>query len=80
MAWWHWTDDASAGTALGVGGQDLFNLSVSDIAGNDLLTQNVGVKLKPSNHLEAGIAYEFPVTNFKDVIDNRLQLDLIFRY
>ncbi len=80
MAWWHWTDDASAGAALGVGGHDLFNLSTSDIAGNDLVTQNVGMKLKPNRNLEAGIAYEFPLTNFKDIIDSRMQLDLILRY
>lgn len=80
MAWWHWTDDASAGAGLGVGGQDLFNLSSNNIAGNDLLTQNVGLKLKPSGNLEAGIAYEFPLTAFQDVIEGRMQTELIFRY
>ncbi|MFN3188990.1 MAG: hypothetical protein ACE361_00590 [Aureliella sp.] len=80
MAWWHWTDDASAGAALGVGGQDLFNLSSNNIAGNDLLTQNVGVKYKPCGNFEAGLAYEYPLTAFKDVIEGRLQTELIFRY
>lgn len=80
FAWWHWTDDASAGAALGVGGQDLFNLSSNNIAGNDLLTQNVGMKLKPNRNIEAGVAYEFPLTSFQDVIKDRVQLDLIFRY
>jgi hypothetical protein len=80
MAWWHWTDDAANGAALGVAGQDLFNLSVSDVAGNDLLTQNVGFKLKPNRGLEAGIAYEYPLTDFQDVIAGRLQTELIFRY
>lgn len=82
LAWWHWTDDASdpAAAALGVAGQDLFNLSVNNIAGNNLVTQNVGVKYKPNGHIEAGVAYEFPLTEFKDIIDNRLQVDLILRY
>lgn len=79
-AWWHWTDDASGGAALGVAGQDLFNLSANDVAGNDLLTQNVGFKLKPNRNIEAGIAYEFPLTAFKDLIDSRLQTEIILRY
>lgn len=80
LAWWHWTDDASGGTGLGVAGQDLFNLSANNVQGNDLVTQNVGVKYKPNGHVEAGLAYEFPLTAFKDIIDSRLQLDLILRY
>ena len=80
VAWWHWTESAGAGLPLGVAGQDLFNLSASNVAGNNLVTQNVGVKLKPSRHTEVGAAYEFPLTGFQDVIDGRLMLDLILRY
>lgn len=80
IAWWHWTDSASTGLPLGVGGHDLFNLPVTNVDGNDLVTQNVGIKYKPNRHVEAGFAYEFPLTEFKDVIDNRFQFDLILRY
>ena len=80
LAWWHWTDDASAGSALGVAGQDLFNLSANDVVGNDLVTQNVGFKFKPNGHIESGIAYEFPLTEFQDVIEGRFQAELILRY
>ena len=80
VAWWHWTDDAANGAALGVAGQDLFNLSVSDVAGNNLVTQNVGVRYKPRTNVETGLAYEFPLTGFKDVIENRVMVDLILRY
>ncbi len=80
FAYWHWTDDAANGAPLGVGGQDLFNLSVNNIAGNDLITENVGLKWKPSRNVEAGIAYEFPLTTFKDVINSRLQSEIILRY
>lgn len=79
-AWWHWTDDADVGLPLGVGGQDLFNLPSTNVAGNDLVTQNVGLKFKPRRNVEAGIAYEFPVTGFKDVIENRVQVDLALRF
>ncbi|MCC9602491.1 hypothetical protein LOC67_18220 [Stieleria sp. JC731] len=80
LAWWHWTDSADNGAALGVAGQDLFNLSVSDVTGNDLVTQSVGLKCKPKCSTEYGIAYEFPLTEFKDVIEGRLQIEAIYRY
>ncbi|WP_286177663.1 hypothetical protein [Stieleria mannarensis] len=80
VAWWHWIDSAEGGAALGVAGQDLFNLSTSDVTGNDLVTQNVGLKFKPNGKTEWGIAYEFPLTEFKDVIEGRLQTELIVRY
>ncbi len=80
FAWWHWVDDAETGLPLGIGGQDLFNLSSTNVTGADLVTQNVGLKYKPSGNFEAGLAYEFPLTEYEDLIDNRVQLDLIFRY
>lgn len=80
VAWWHWTDDAPGGALLGVAGQDLFNLNVGDVDGNDLVTQNVGARFKPSGNLETGVAFEFPLTGFEDVIENRLVLDMIMRY
>ena len=79
VAWWHWTSSADAGSALGVAGHDLFNLSASDVTGNDLVTQNIGMKYKPSRHAEFGAAYEFPLTEFEDVTDGRLQLEFILR-
>ena len=80
VAVWHWVDDAEAGLPLGVAGQDLFNLSSSNVSGNTLVTQNVGVKIKPSANTELGVAYEFPLTGFQDVIKDRIQVDLILRY
>ncbi|WP_207397473.1 hypothetical protein [Bremerella alba] len=80
LAWWHWTDDASQGSALGVAGHDLFNLRSNDVAGNDLVTQNVGMRYKPNGHIETGIAYEFPLTGFQDVTESRLMVDMILRY
>ncbi len=82
FAWWHWTESASdpSAPALGIAGQDLFNLTSSNVEGNDLVTQNVGLKYKPNRSTELGIAYEFPLTGFEDIIDDRFQLDMIFRY
>jgi hypothetical protein len=79
-AWWHWTDEARAGLPLGVSGQDLFNFPSTGVEGNDLVTQNVGLKFKPRRNVEAGIAYEFPLTGFRDIIDDRVQAELIMRF
>ena len=70
---------AEDGAALGVGGQDLFNLPASNVAGNNLVTKNFGLKVKPNRHTEVGVAYEFPMTGRKDIIESRFQFDLILR-
>lgn len=79
LAWWHWTDDSNAGLPA-VAGHDLFNLTSMNVKGKDLVTQSVGVKFKPQDNVEVGVAYEFPLTGFEDIIDNRLMVDLILRY
>ncbi|WP_235033233.1 hypothetical protein [Rubripirellula obstinata] len=79
-SWTHWVKDADVGSAFGVGGQDLLNLGATDVEGNNLVTHNVGTRYKPSRRFEAGVAYEFPLTEFKDIIEDRVTLDMIFRY
>ncbi|MEM9827165.1 MAG: hypothetical protein AAF958_11280 [Planctomycetota bacterium] len=79
-SWWHWVDDANVGLPLGVAGQDLLNLGATNVEGNDLVTHNVGFKLKPRRSVELGFAYEFPLTDFEDIIEDRYQIEAIFRY
>ncbi len=31
-------------------------------------------------HFEGGVGYQFPLSEFEDIIESRLQVDLIFRY
>lgn len=80
VVWWHWTESADTGLPLGVAGHDAFNLSSTNVAGNDFVTQNVGLKYKPSGKMELGVAYEFPLSDFEDITANRLQAELILRY
>lgn len=80
IVWWHWVDEAEAGAPLGIAGQDFFNLSSSNINGEDLVTQSVGLKCKPNGNREYGLAFEFPLSGFEDILDYRIQADLIFRY
>lgn len=77
--WYHWMR-AGTGGVPGVEGLDLFNLGSSGVAGNDIVTQAVGFKLKPNRHQEIGAAYEFPLTERRDVLENRLNFNWIFRY
>lgn len=80
ISWWHWTRSASNGQAIGAAGHDLFSLPANDVTGNNLVTQNVGLKYRPRANREFGIAYEFPISDFRDVMRDRIQLDAIFRY
>jgi hypothetical protein len=78
--WFNWIG-AGTNTALaGVEGGDLFNFGSVGVAGNDIVTQAVGVKYKRNRHRELGAAFEFPLTDRKDVIDSRFTLDWILRY
>lgn len=80
LVWWHWTESADTGLPLGVAGQDVLNLSSTNVANNDLVTQSIGVKVKPSGNAELGVNYEFPLTDFEDIVASRLQVELILRY
>ena len=79
-SWWHWLDEAEVGNAFGVSGLDLLNLPDTAVEGNDVVTHNVGLKIKPNRNTEFGLAYEFPLTGFEDIIRDRWTMDAIFRY
>ena len=77
--WWAYM---SSGTAFGapIGGGDLFNLGSVGMGGVNYVTGAYGVKYKPSVNSELGIAYEFPYSQRKDLMQDRLTVDLIIRY
>lgn len=80
LNWFTWIG-AGENTALpGVEGGDLFNLGSVGVAGNDIVTNAVGIKYKRNRHRELGLAFEYPLTDRRDVLKNRLTLDWIFRY
>ncbi len=77
--WYHWTESGTGGLP-GVEGLDLFNLGSTGVTGNDIVTGAVGTKFKKDCHSEIGIAWEFPLTDRRDIIENRFTFDWIFRY
>ncbi len=79
MNWYHYMRAGRAGIP-GVEGGDLFNFGSSGVAGNDIVTGAVGLKFKPNAGMEIGVAWEAPLTDRRDVLDNRLTVDWIFRY
>ncbi len=74
-----WTKSGGGGIN-GVEGFDLFNLGSTGVAGNTIVTQAVGLKFKPHRRSEIGAAFEFPLTERRDIIDNRINVNWIWRY
>ena len=80
LNWFNWTRAGSNPALNGVEGGDLFNIGSTGVAGNNIVTNAVGVKFKRDRHHELGVAFEYPLTDRRDVLDNRITVDWIFRY
>lgn len=80
LNWYHWLQAGQDGPVPGVEGLDLFNLGSPGVAGNDIVTAAAGIKFKPNCHNEVGFAFEFPLTERRDIIDNRITVDWNIRY
>ncbi len=79
--WFHYTEGGNRGLPPALGeGDGLLNLGTSGVAGNDLVTIAAGVKAIVNKHLDVGVAYERPVSNRKDLLDNRILAEIILRY
>lgn len=79
--WYHWVSSGNRGLPSALGeGDGLINLGTSGVAGNDMVTVAVGAKAKLSQRVEFGGAWELPVTQRHDLLNNRLTAELIFRY
>lgn len=76
--WWHYL--SNGGGAVNVEGGDIFNLGAPAVRGNDLVTQAVGVRMKLRRNVEAGSAFEFPLTEREGLMQDRITMDLIIRY
>lgn len=77
--WYHWLKGGNT-FPVPVEGLDLFNLGSVGVAGNDIVTAAIGVKYKPSGNMEIGVAWEAPLTDRRDILDDRITVDWILRY
>jgi hypothetical protein len=78
--WYHYLSGGRAFALAPIEGGDLFNLGTVGVAGHSIVTGAFGLKYKPSDRVELGIAWEKPVSKRRDVLDDRLTLDCILRY
>lgn len=77
--WFHWLESGQGGIP-GVEGLDLFNFGSTGVAGNDIVTGAFGLKYKPNRDYEVGAAWEIPLTAREDVIESRLNFNIIRRF
>ncbi len=80
LNWFHWLGAGESDFPLSIEGGDIFNLGSLGVAGNDIVTGALGFRYKPSDRLEIGMAWEIPLTDRRDTLDNRLTVDCIVRY
>ncbi len=78
--WYHWLRSGNQTALAGIEGLDLYNFGSTGVAGNNIVTGAWGVRFKPGNSTEIGLAYEVPLTTREDIIKDRLTFDWIFRY
>jgi len=76
----NWYNYMSNGNGLPIAGGDLFNFGAPGVKGDNIVTNAYGVKVKPNRNIEMGTAWEFPMTDFRGTMDNRLTADLIIRF
>lgn len=77
--WYHWLN-SSNGPLTGIEGGDLLNLGSQDVAGNDIVTMAVGTAFNLSDNLEVTCAWEFPLTQRRDLLEDRLTLAVLLNY
>ncbi len=72
---------AAVQAAVGTGafeGNDLFNLGSNGVKGNDIVSLAVGTRFALSNRLSLGVAYELPISARKDLLKQRVSMNLLF--
>lgn len=79
LNWYHYLRSGNR-LPLNFDGLDLVNLGSADVAGHDIITLALGLRHKISESCQLGCAYEFPITQREDILDQRLTVDLIVRY
>jgi hypothetical protein len=78
--WYSYIGSGENTLLSGVEGGDLFNFGSTDVTHNDIVTGAFGLKYKPGRNTELGVAWEAPLTERRDILDNRLYVDWILRY
>ena len=59
---------------------DYGNLGASNVDGNTIITGAIGGRLRFSENIHLGATYEAPLTEREDIFDERVTVDLTFRF
>jgi hypothetical protein len=72
--------NAGLGVPLGIEGFDYTNLGSEGVDGNDVITWGVGFRWKLDKDISVGAAFERPLSDHKDVFQQRVTLDVTYRF
>lgn len=76
----HYTESGTRLPGVTVEGGDLINLGAGDVAGNDFISLAFGGVYKFSESLQLSGAWEFPLTQRKDLFESRTTISLSVIY
>jgi len=77
---WFYYNQPGKFLPLGIEGGGWINLGSHNIDGMNYVTNAFGAKFDVTKNIEAGLAYEFQVSNRVQLLNNMLHAQLIFRY
>ena len=78
--WFYYNQSGRNVPGVGIEGGGWLNLGASQVMGLNYLTNAVGFNYEFSQHLIFGIAYEYQLTTRTMLMNNMLNMQLIFRY
>ena len=76
----HYLESGRALPGVTVEGGDLINLGAGAVAGNHFASTAFGMMYRLTDQMTLGAAYEFPVTDREDLMDNRTTVNLSWTY
>lgn len=79
LNWFHWLEPGGA-VAVNFEGTDLFNIGATGVEGNDIVRSAIGMRYRFGCMNEAGVCWEVPVTDRRDLVESRLYVDLCLRF
>lgn len=81
LNWFHYVASGDHGIPAVLGeGDGLINFGTSGVTNNDLVTMALGAAYRISPHAQIGVAWEVPISNRHDLINNRVTAEFIIRY
>lgn len=78
--WFYYTNGGTLLPRVVGEGDGLLNLGTRGMSGRNLFSTAVGAKVKVCENLYAGGAYEVALSDYKGLLNNRVVVDVVFRY